>query len=217
MSVAADHAEIVREVCQYVIDFVEQPQPKLGNLPVCPFARKARLENRIQYEVLELTREGVLAQVPLFTAKPELHLMICVHPSRDGVSSAEVYRLVDVLNEVLPAMNLSALGGHPEDPFNIDGLYTRREPYPNVQLLRLDVGERAHQSLKNSGYSDRWREQSPGRLSQTGPDPDAPDVISLFFLASGGPSARTMTSPGRVAFTRGMLPRRGTLSGLFQT
>ena len=160
MSVAADHAEIEREFAQYVVDFVERPQPKLANLPVCPFARKARLENRIQYEVLELTREGVLTQVPLFTAKPELHLMICVHPSRDGVSSAEVYRLVDVLNEVLPAVNLSALGGHPEDPFNIDGLYTRREPYPNVQLLRLDLGERAHQSLKNSGYYDRWSESN---------------------------------------------------------
>ena len=30
MSVAADHAEIVREVCQYVIDFVEQPQAETG-------------------------------------------------------------------------------------------------------------------------------------------------------------------------------------------
>jgi hypothetical protein len=186
MSVAADHAEIVREVCQYVIDFVEQPQPKLGNLPVCPFARKARLENRIQYEVLELTREGVLAQVPLFTAKPELHLMICVHPSRDGVSSAEVYRLVDVLNEVLPAMNLSALGGHPEDPFNIDGLYTRREPYPNVQLLRLDVGERAHQSLKNSGYYDRWSESNLRGVSLR---PDQTLMPQMSSLSSSWPAA----------------------------
>jgi hypothetical protein len=160
MSVARDHTKIVREYTQYIIDFVEQPHPKLGNLPVCPFARKARLENRIQFEVLELTREGILALVPSFKAKPELHMMICIHPRKDGLSSAEVYRLVEVLNQALPAMNLSALGGHPEDPFNIDGLYTRREPYPNIQLLRLDVGERAHQSIKNSGYYDRWTESN---------------------------------------------------------
>jgi len=160
MSVAPDHAEIVRELTQYIIDFVEQPQPKLGNLPVCPFARKARLENRIQFEVLELTREGVLALVPLFTAKPELHLMICIHPRKDGLSSAEVHRLVEVLNQALPSMNLMAIGLHPEDLFNIDGLYTRREPYPNIQLLRLDVGEWAHQSIKNSGYYDHWTESN---------------------------------------------------------
>jgi hypothetical protein len=58
----------------------------------------------------------------------------------------------------LPAKNLMVLGAHPEDPFNIDGLYTRREPYPNIQLLRLDAGVRAHESLKNTGYYDRWTE-----------------------------------------------------------
>ena len=58
MSVAPDQAEIVRELIQYIVDFVEQPHPKLGNLPVCPFARRARLENRIRFEVCALTRRG---------------------------------------------------------------------------------------------------------------------------------------------------------------
>ena len=156
MSVAPDHAEVVREVTQHIIDFVEQPHPKLGNLPVCPFARKARLENRIQFEVLELTREGILALVTSFLARPEIHLMICIHPRRDGLSSAEVGRLAETLNQTLQDMNLLAIGLHPEDSFNIDGLYTRREPYPSIQIIRLDVGEAAHQSIKNTGYYDRW-------------------------------------------------------------
>jgi hypothetical protein len=67
---------------------------------------------------------------------------------------------VDTLNETLPAKNLMALGAHPVDPFNIDGLYTRREPYPNIQLLRLDVGVRAAENLKNTGYYDRWTEDN---------------------------------------------------------
>jgi hypothetical protein len=160
MPVAPDHAEIVRELTQYIIDFVERPHPKLGNLPVCPFARKARLEKRIRFEVMELTREGVLALAPSFTAKPDLHLMICIHPRKDGLSSARVHRLAKVLNQALPAMNLMAIGLHPDDPFNIDGLHTRREPYPNIQVLRLDVGEWAHESIKHSGYYDRWTESN---------------------------------------------------------
>jgi hypothetical protein len=160
MTIAPDHAAIVRELSQYFIAFVEQPHAKLGNMPVCPFARKARLENRVQFEVCELTYEGVLALVPSFRAKPEFDLMICIHPWRDGISSAEVRRLVEMLNRNLPAMNLMAIGLHPEDPFNIDGLYTRREPYPNIQLLRLDVGERAHQSIRDSGYYALWSESN---------------------------------------------------------
>jgi hypothetical protein len=155
-----DRAEIVREFTQHILDFVERPHPKLGNLPVCPFARKARLENRIQFEVLELTREGILGLVPSFEAKPEFDTLICIDPRKDGLSAVEVRRLVEALRPPLLAMNLEALGGHPEDSFNIDGLYTRREPYPNVQLQRSDIAERAYQSIKNSGYYERWTEDN---------------------------------------------------------
>jgi hypothetical protein len=160
MPAAPDHAEIVRELTQYIIDFVEQPHPKLGNLPVCPFARRARLENRIRFEVRALTQAAVLDLVPLFEAEPELHMVICIHPEKDGISAEEVRRLVDALNKTLPAKNLMALGAHPKDNFNIDGLYTRREPYPNIQLLRLDVGERAYESIRDTGYYDRWTEDN---------------------------------------------------------
>jgi hypothetical protein len=160
MTVAPDHAAIVRELSQYIMAFVEQPHAKLGNMPVCPFARRARLENRIRFEVHELTYEAILALVPSFLAKSQLDLMICIHPRRDGISCAEVRRLVEMLNRSLPAVNLMAIGLHPADPFNIDGLYTRREPYPNIQLLRLDVGARAHHSISNSGYYALWSESN---------------------------------------------------------
>jgi len=160
MSSTPDHGEIVRVLTKYIVDFVERPQAKLGNLPVCPFARKARRENRIQFEVMNLTHEGILALIPSFVAKSELDLMMCIHPTKDGLSSTEVDRLAERLNRTLPAMNLMALGGHSDDPFNIDGLYTRQDPYPNIQILRVDVGERAHQSIKESGYYERWTESN---------------------------------------------------------
>jgi hypothetical protein len=160
MSLAPEHAEIVRELTEYIIGFVEQPHPKLGNLPVCPFARRARLENRIRFEVRALTEDAVLDLVPLFEAEPELHMIICIHPNNDGISADAVSRIVRKLNETLPAKNLMAVGAHPVDPFSIDGLYTRREPYPNIQLLRLDVGVRAAESLKNTSYYDRWTEDN---------------------------------------------------------
>jgi len=157
--VVLHHAEIVREFTRYITDFVEQPHPKMGNLPICPFARRARLEKRVQFKVMELTHERILDVLPSFTATPQLHVMFCIDPRKD-VSYADVHRLVKTLNRTLPALNLLALGGHPEDPFNIDGLYTRRDPYPNIQIDRLDVAERASLSIQNSGYYDRWTESN---------------------------------------------------------
>ena len=155
-----DYAEIVDEFIQHIVHFVERPRPELSNFPVCPFARKARLESRIRFEVLELRHENIIAMAPEFLAQSETCLMVCIHPHRDGRSFEDVRRLVGALNRELSAANLLALGGHPDDPFNIDGLYTRREPYPNIQLIRLDLGEESYLSIKDSGYYDRWTEHN---------------------------------------------------------
>ena len=155
-----DHAAIVREFTDYIIAFVEQPRPELGNLPVCPFARKARLTGQMRIEVLDLTLDAITARASGFDDEPRLDFIICVHPRRDALSCEQIYRLAEALNRTLPARNVLALPGHPDDPFNIDGLYTRREPYPNIQLLRWDVGNRAYRRIENSGYYDRWTEEN---------------------------------------------------------
>lgn len=157
--IARDYANIVEEFTQYIIDFVEQPRPELGNLPVCPFARKARLERRVGFKVLNLTYENILALAPTFLKETEESVLICIHPRKNGLSYKDVHKLVDALNRELRNANVEALGGHPEDPFNIEGLYTRREPYPNIQMIRLDVGEESYLKLKDSGYYDLWTEQ----------------------------------------------------------
>ena len=40
MSVAPDMPKSCENSTEYIIDFVEQPHPKLGNLPVCPWAER---------------------------------------------------------------------------------------------------------------------------------------------------------------------------------
>lgn len=152
--------EVIREFTDYIIDFVEQPQPEMGNMPVCPFARKARLDGRMRLVVTQLTVDAINYHVSSFANEANLDMMICIHPESNGLSSCEVYRLAEELNEFLPALNVLAFAGHPDDPFNVDGLYTRRDPYPNIQLLRLDVGERAYHSLENSKYYDRWTDEN---------------------------------------------------------
>ena len=106
MSVAPDHAEIVRELTRYIVDFVEQPHPKLGNLPVCPFARKARLENRVQFRGSRVDTGGrSLTWCRCSKRSLSFTWSSGIHPEKDGISSEEVRRLVDALNETLPARN----------------------------------------------------------------------------------------------------------------
>ncbi|MEB3280742.1 MAG: hypothetical protein VKK42_17655 [Lyngbya sp.] len=45
------NSEIIQRTIEYMMDFLEQPHPVFGGLPVCPFTRKARLTNQILYKV----------------------------------------------------------------------------------------------------------------------------------------------------------------------
>ena len=140
------------------IDFVERPHEKFGGLPVCPFAKQARLRGEYEFRVLELTTDAVLAMASLFD-DTKRHLIICVDPRVDGVTATEARELVAKLNATLLDMNLMATSTHPDDDFNIEGLCTRRTPHPAISLMRFDVGDRAYKSLMKSHYYDKWKER----------------------------------------------------------
>lgn len=140
------------------IDFVERPHETFGGLPVCPFAKKGRLKGEYEFRMLELTRDAVLALAPLFD-DTKLHLILCVDPREDGLTVTETRELARELNATLLDMNLMVTSTHPDDDFNIEGLYTRRSPHPAISLMRFDVGDRAYKSLLTTRYYDKWTEQ----------------------------------------------------------
>jgi hypothetical protein len=53
-----------------------------------------------------------------------------------------------------------AISLHPEDPFNINGLHTRRAPYPSIQLTKEKGGDAAFEILKTTDYYRHWTEQN---------------------------------------------------------
>jgi hypothetical protein len=89
----------------------------------------------------------------------KLHLILCVDPREDGLTATETRELARELNATLLDMNLMVTSTHPEDDFNIEGLYTRRSPHPAISLMRFDVGDRAYKSLLTTRYYDKWTEQ----------------------------------------------------------
>ena len=44
-------SEVIDTMIKYMREFLEQPHPVFGGLPICPFARKARLDGDILYKV----------------------------------------------------------------------------------------------------------------------------------------------------------------------
>ncbi len=161
---------IVQEVLRWSAEFIETPHPVFGGLPVCPFARAARLRDSIRFEVRgfdaddPLDADGdVMALVDGFArdeAAGRAETLFVVHPGRDAMTPAALERFVARLNQRMRATDglarLIAFEAHPASEFEVGGVRTRRGPYPSFQVLSQARLKETSDTLKGSGYYDRF-------------------------------------------------------------
>ncbi|WP_421657552.1 hypothetical protein [Leptothermofonsia sp. ETS-13] len=165
-------ADIIAQMISYMQNVLEKPHPVFGGLPICPFARKARLEKKVLYHVYRF--------VPLDRLNPDVHLMqfiqdfsrskqyealLVINPDRQALTLDELQQFVEGLNEVIAPYGLIAFGGHPQEPFNIQGVYTRREPFINFTVQTQEKVKAASDALLKTHYYDYWSEEN---LKQVG-------------------------------------------------
>jgi hypothetical protein len=170
MSVQCDDA-IITQMIHYLETVLEKPHPVFGGLPICPFSKKARLQNKILYKVLNLSFAELQPNSVLLKAIQEFQTSECydvllfICPNVDFLSVDQVRSLVKTLNEMIASMKLAAFGGHPLDTFNIQGIYTRREPFINITIQGIELLNAASQQLKKTNYYHNW---SPENLQEIG-------------------------------------------------
>ena len=175
----ADHAAIVAEVLAWSAGALEEPHPAFGGLPVCPFARAARLKQAIRFEVRAfsvidpLEPGGALLRLASDFADEEAaggcETLFVIHPQRDAMSAPALERFVARLDRRLRAVprlaGLRVFEAHPESEFQVGGVYTRRGPFPSFQVLSHARLKATSDSLQSIGYYDRF---TPAMLRAVG-------------------------------------------------
>jgi hypothetical protein len=168
--------EVVAAMVRWSEDFIEQPNRVVSNLPVCPFAKAARLRRTVRFEVQAFRTDDpleaggdVFRLVEAFIQCPDLETLFVIHPERGAMSARALERFVARLNARLAAgpatAHLQAFEAHPESEFCIGGIYTRRSPYPSFQILSWYLLKTASDSLLGSGYYDHF---TPAMLRAVG-------------------------------------------------
>lgn len=154
--------EIVSHMIHYLETVLEQTHSIFGGLPICPFAKKARLQNKILYKVMtlqavELTLNARLMQeIEEFYIENYYEVMLVISPDTTALSVNQVAQLVANLNEKLSPLQLVVFGGHPADDFNIHGVRTRQEPYINLTVQPIKNLKAASKHLEETNYYQHW-------------------------------------------------------------
>lgn len=161
------HDDITAEVLRWSEHFIEQPDPVFGGLPVCPFAKAARLKRSMRFEVLGFAATDpfesdgrVMTLIEEFLADQQLETLFVIHPEPDRIGARALEAWVQRLNARLAVSpttrDLQAFEAHPDSAFCIGGVHTRRSPYPSFQILRRSLLKDASDSLLGSSYYDHF-------------------------------------------------------------
>ena len=164
-------SEIIRRTVEYMANFLEQPHPVFGGLPVCPFTRQARLNDQILYKVdsfdfnLSLNYNSpLLESIEEFNAGESYEVLLVLHPDPRAMTPEETREFVRRLNSMIFSRGLIAFGGHPDDSFNIRGVYTRRLPYITLTVQAEHLLAQASDRLLPQYYQN-W---TPENLKDVG-------------------------------------------------
>ena len=151
--------ELKNKIISWMTDFVEQPNEQLGSLAVCPYARAARVNNKIVFkyctvsEFMEVLREGMQD-----LDDREVVVIAFDHKTIDPVSLQEWVESVN--RTALMPLNYVVLEDHPNSPEYVNGVKMNFGHCGLLILQRLDRLNEAADALRKQGYYDKWDQNS---------------------------------------------------------
>jgi hypothetical protein len=144
------------ETKKWLENFVEVPNEELGGFAPCPYAKAARLKNKITFRI------GV---------HPFLDL---AQHAKDGNQGYDVYMFVydpdewtaehfhemvyQGNDEKLAQVDLISLPDHPYAPEGINGLVFNQGTYAYSMIAPLGELNKASAKLHKAGYYDHWKD-----------------------------------------------------------
>ena len=154
--------EIIESTLRWMTEFVELPHPIFSDLPICPFTKKARLANQILFKIerfsalTEFAGDSTIIKSIHEFYNSEFEIMLVINPEKTAITAPQTKELIDKLNNQISELGLLAFHAHPEDDFNIDGLHTRRMPYPAFSVQVNSKLKPASDALEKTEYYKNW-------------------------------------------------------------
>lgn len=164
-----DIAQVQKDIESWLVNFVEVPHPSLGGWPPCPYARRARLDNRYQVRLGSNPYEDL------------------VNISYDGIGNYEVVILAydpaqwgqDVFSKMLEAANtgylldkdLIALEDHPDDVEMVNGVCMNQGTYALALVQHQGELNNKAKLIAQRGFYHSWPEHYLQQLFNHRKDP----------------------------------------------
>jgi len=144
-----------KDIEQWIIDFVEKPNPLLNNWPPCPYARQARLNKQVDIRSGCFNPIDDLKQVDM----GEFDVLAYAY-NRTQWSAAKFNQLVETVNiSYLAQRGLIALADHPDDVETVKGVVMNQGTYAIVFVQDIDKLNHFAKILGKKDFYLGWDEE----------------------------------------------------------
>ena len=155
---------ITEDILEWSEKYLEPKNEYLGNVPVCPYARMARLQKK--YRVLECKKfvdfQDTIIEGAKLAKDPDIQIVI-VGCNDIGYEPEELDSVIDILNRILVPQDIYLMGSHPHDDeedepvefLETEGWQPDNE-FMMVLIQKYDELEKASDNLRKTGYYDKW-------------------------------------------------------------
>lgn len=146
--------ELLIELNKWLSEFVEKPNAALDMWSVCPYARQARLKDKIEIILVEGNDfEKAINQAKIYLDSKDVVIMAFDH---ELVSYQNLQQLVENINKKFMQDNYVILEDHPDQPEFING-EKMNFGYCGILLMqRLSELNDAADKLREKGYYNNW-------------------------------------------------------------
>lgn len=147
--------EIKQELITWMKDFVEKPNPSLGDWPPCPYARQARIQNKIVIKVVE--PDYLLSQIRVDTTKWKEEEAIVYAVDHNKINAEDLAERCNNWNDnLLMKDDFVILEDHPDTVEHVNGVHMNFGKCALIILQKLSKLNEASDTLDRKGYYDVW-------------------------------------------------------------
>lgn len=145
---------IKTQLLEWMTTFVEQPNPNLGNWPPCPYARAARLNNKILIVECAVAELANTVNQNIENLDPYEVVVICFDHTQ--ISGKDCAALTEALNKELMPKNVVILEDHPDLVEHVNSVHMNFGQCGLYVIQKLDKLNEAADKLKVAGYYNHW-------------------------------------------------------------
>jgi hypothetical protein len=149
--------DVVIKLTKWLTEFVEVPNPKLGDWAPCPYARQARVNNNISIKFAEISEFSDIIRDSIGTL--ENKEVVVIFFDHNNINPVELQEYVSGMNKTLLPKNYVILEDHPDTPEYINGVCMNFGVCGLLVLQKLDKLTIASKLLQEKGYYEYWSQQ----------------------------------------------------------